>query len=66
MCETDYDVLCPALVNLKELAVINDAADYLIHVVSLVRIVRDDIVQCIINTAGRIGCLDEWCFFAVA
>ena len=38
----------------QELAVVNYMADNVIHVVRLVRIVRDDIVQLVIHTVDRV------------
>ena len=54
MCEADDDILCPALVDFEELSVIDDASDHLIHVVCLVRIVRYDVVQCVVHTSCRV------------
>ena len=65
MGESDDDVLCPALVDFKELSVIDDAADDLVHVVCLVRIVRNYVVEGVVHSACRIGCLYERSLFAV-
>ena len=54
MGESDDDVLGELLVDLEELTVIDDARDDLVHVVGLVRIVRDDLVQRVVNPADRV------------
>ena len=65
MGEAYYYVLCPALMYFKELSVIDDASDDLIHVVCLVRIVRDDVVESVVNSSCRVRCFNEWSFLAV-
>ena len=59
MCKAYDDVLCPALVNFKEFAVIHDAADDLVHIVRLVRTIRDDFVQGIVKPGCRVVCRNE-------
>ena len=59
MCKSYYDVLRPALVNLEELAVIDHAADDLIHVICLVRIVRYYFIQCVVYASCRVVGLDK-------
>ena len=54
MCKSDDDVLCPALVYFKKTPVIDYASYDLIHVVGLVRIVRNDVVQGIVHSSHRI------------
>ena len=44
-CEAADDVLGPVLVHLEEVAVVDDAADDVVHVVRLVRVVRDQRVE---------------------
>ena len=57
MSKSNDHVLRPVLVNLKETSVIHNAADHLIHVIGLVRIVRDDFIEGIVITTCRIGSL---------
>ena len=40
--------------HLEEFAVIDNASDDIVHVVGLVRIVRDDLVQCVVSPADRV------------
>jgi hypothetical protein len=44
-CEAADDVLRPVLVHLEKVAVIDHAPDDLVHVVRLVRVVRDERVE---------------------
>ena len=60
----DY-VLRIALVNLEEFAIIDYATYYLVHIVRLVRAVRNDVIEGIVNpSCGVIG-RNEWCLFPV-
>ena len=59
MRKADYDVLCPALMHLKEAAVIDYASYNLVHIVRLVRIVRNDLVENVCNSSRRIGSLHK-------
>ena len=54
MGESHDDVLGELLVDLEELAVIDDACDDLVHIVGLVRVVGDDLVEGVVNPADRI------------
>ena len=65
MRETHDDVLRISLMDFEELAVIHNALDDIVHVVSLVRIVRDDLVQCIVSSADRVICRDFRSFFHI-
>ena len=49
----------------QEFTVIDDGSDYVVHIVSLVRIVRDDVVQVIIQAVDRIFTFDQRSFFQV-
>ena len=65
MRESYYDVLGPALVNLQEPSVIDYAADYLVHVISLVGIVWDYLIQGVIDTSCWIAGLDKRSLFTI-
>ena len=52
--EAHDDVLGEILVDLEETVVVHDAADDAVHVVGLVRIVRDDVVQGVVRAAHRV------------
>src|SRR5205809_826467 len=52
--EAADDVLCEALVHLEELAVVDHAADHVVHVVRLVRIVGDQRVELHVLARRRI------------
>ena len=65
MRETNDDILCVVLVDLKELAVVHNAADDLVHVIRLVGVVRDNLVESIVNSADRIICRDYRSLFHV-
>ena len=65
MRKADYDVLCPALMYLKEAAVIDYASYHLIHIVRLVRIVRNDFIENVCNSSCRIGSLHKRCLLPV-
>ena len=54
-CETDDDIACKVAVYFHELTVINYGTDYLIHVVSHVRIVGDNLVQAIFLAVDGVG-----------
>ena len=49
----------------QEFTVIDDGSDYVVHIISLVRIVRDDVVQVVIQTVDRIFTFDQRGFFQV-
>ena len=52
--EADDDVLREVLVDLEELAVVDDQRDDVAHVVGLLRVVRDDRVERLVHRArGR-------------
>ena len=53
--KADDDVLCEVRLNLEELAVIDDAGNYLIHVVRHVRIVGNDVVQVVLHAVDGVG-----------
>ena len=65
MGKADDYILGEALVDFKESSVIYDASDNLIHVIRLVWIIRDNLVQCIIHPSGRIVCRKKRGFFPV-
>ena len=50
--EADDDVLGPVLVDLEELAVVDDEPDHVAHVVGLVRAVGDDRVELLVHALG--------------
>ena len=56
MCEANYDVAGVALVNLEEFPVIDNALYDIVHVVGLVRAVRDDVVEAVVHPGNRVGC----------
>ena len=45
--------------NLEELAVIHDALYDIVHVVSFVRVIRNDLIQGIIHAAYRVICRND-------
>ena len=49
VCEANYDVAGVALVNLEEFPVIDNALYDIVHVVGLVRAVRDDVIEAVIH-----------------
>ncbi len=59
------DVLGKVLVYLEELAVIDDGADHLIHVIGVIGALGDDVVQRILNTVDGIGALNTRCLLHV-
>ena len=65
MCESDDDILCPSTVNFKESAFIDDASYHFVHVVCLVGIVGDNLVQSIIMTSCGVASLYCRCLLAV-
>ena len=65
MCETYDDVLCEVLVNFKELAVIYDSANHLVHIVSLVGIIGDNLVQAVLYAGNRVCSRNYRCFLKV-
>ena len=54
-----------ALMYLKESSVIHDASDYLVHVICLVWIVRNYVVQGVVNSTCRVCSFDKRSLFAV-
>ena len=48
------DIFRIRLMDFKELTVIHNTLDDIVHVVGLVRIVRDDFVQCVVSPADRV------------
>ena len=65
MCESDDDILCPSTVDFKESAFIDDTSDNLVHVICLVRVVRDNFVQSVVMTTYRVAGLYRRCLFAI-
>ena len=63
--ETDDNVLGIVGMYFQKFAVIDDGSDNFIHIVSLVRIVRDDVVQVVIQTVDRVFTFDQRSFFQV-
>ena len=55
MREAAEDVAAVVALHFVELAVVHDAADHVVHVVRLVRIVGDDVEQRLIAAVARIG-----------
>ncbi len=63
--ETADDVLGIILVNLHEVTVVNDGVDDVLHIVGLVRIIGNDLVQAVLDTCGIIGALNKWSFLHI-
>ena len=63
--ETCDDVLGELRLNLEELSVISYSANHLIHIVCLVRILRDNLVQSIVHTVDRVCALYAWSLFCI-
>ena len=59
--EADDDVACELWLYLEELAIVNNASNHLVHVVSLVAVVRDDLVESVLKTVDRVVALLAWC-----
>ena len=51
--------------NLEELSVVSYSLNYLVHIVCLVWIVWDNLVQEVFLTVDRVSALYTWCFLAV-
>ena len=64
-CETDNDVLSKILMDFKELAIINDSFNYIVHIICLVRIIRNNIIQHIFHTINWVIARNNRCFFHV-
>ena len=64
-CETDDDVLGKLRLNLEELAVVRDGSDNLIHIVSLVGIVRNNLVKRVLHTVDGVVALHAGSLFRV-
>ena len=54
MGESDDYVFREILVDLEELTVVHDAPDDLVHVVRTVGVVRDYLVEAVVDTAHRV------------
>ena len=63
--EADDDVLGELGMDLEEVTVVDDALDDLVHVVGLVRVVGDDLVQAVLHAGNRVGGGLERGLFAV-
>ena len=63
--ETCDDVLGELRLNLEELSVISYSANHLIHIVCLVWILRDNLVQSIVHTVDRVCALYAWSLFCI-
>ena len=59
MGEADYDILGVVLVDFEELSVIHDGGNDAVHIVGLVRIVGNDVVETFLNSADRVGSRPE-------
>ena len=53
--ETYDDVLSELRLYLEELAIIGNSSDNLVHIVCLVGVLRDNLVQSVLHTVDRIG-----------
>ena len=63
--ETSDDVLGELRLNLEELSVIGYSTNHLIHIVCLVRIVWDNLVQSIVHAVDRVCALYAWSLFCI-
>ena len=63
--KTNDDVLCIILLNFKEFAIIYDSTNYFIHIVRLVRAVRNNFVQRVFQTVDWICTIQIRSFFQI-
>ena len=64
-CKTYDNILSIISMYFQEFVIINDCTDHFIHIVCLVWIIRNDLVQVIIQTVDRIFTFDQRSFFHV-
>ena len=63
--EPDHDVLRIQLVDLHEIAVVDDPVNDLAHVIRTIGFRRDDGQEFFVEPIGVVGVLDEWRVFSV-
>ncbi len=63
--ETDDDILGEIAVYFEELPVVHDGFDYLEHIVRLVGVVRNQLVQTVFQPVDRVGAVDHRCILQI-
>src|SRR5574344_1774286 len=65
MYESDDYVLGETFVDFKEFSIIHNALDDIVHIIRLVRIVRNYFVKGIVKPVYRVVGRNDWCFFCI-
>ena len=63
--EAHNDILGIIGLHFKKLTIVHYRSDNFVHVIRLIRIVRNDFIEEILQTVNRVGTFHPWCFLHV-